>query len=87
MKKPNIGDIVRVDAAGDVFTIGRVFELYDRVDEWWDTAQGENKVALLDALEEYGPEKAASAEWFAMIENVEYDGETMAVASFECEPA
>lgn len=87
MNKPKIGDKVRIvgEQAGDIMMVGVVYAVYDRVDVWWNTASGENKVALLDALDEYGPEVAATAEWYAEVENPDYPGETMAVASFECE--
>jgi hypothetical protein len=85
MRKPKIGEEVRLVGEQITFIHAKVFEIYDDIDVWWDTAVGENKVALMDALEEYGAEKAATAEWYAMVENVEYPGETMAVASFEVE--
>ena len=87
MAKPKVGDVVRLvgDQVGDM-EFGRVYATYDRIDVWWDTGTGENKVALMDALEEYGPELASTATWYAEVENTEYQGETMAVASFECRP-
>jgi len=86
MRKPSIGDIVKLVGTqvepweGEAF---RVYAVYDRIDVWWDTATGENKVALLDALDVYGREKASTAEWYVEVESVESDGVTLAVASFE----
>jgi hypothetical protein len=90
MNKPQIGDIVKLvgdQTEGFQDDTWRVYATYDDIDSWWDTATGENKVALMDALAEYGEEKAKTAEWYAEVENITAPGETMAVASFECEPA
>lgn len=86
MEKPNVGDKVRLVGEGmnDMAT-GIVLEVYDSIDVWWDTAMGENKVTLMDYLEQ-NPEKAATATWYAIVENAEFPGETVAVASFECKP-
>lgn len=90
MDKPKVGDKVRLvldmrEVTG--WDIVRVDAVYDPpIEKWWDTPTGENKVSLMDALEQYGPEKAATATWYAEISNVEHEGESMAVASFECEP-
>jgi len=86
--KPKIGDKVRLvgEEIDSIFDVGRVFEVHDSINEWWDTAHGEDKMGLMDSLEMYGPKKAATAKWYAIVENVEYPAETMAVASFECEP-
>lgn len=85
--KPEVGQLVRVigEEAIEMFRIGRIVAVYDTIEEWWVTPTGENKVALMDALEEYGPDKAQTAEWCAEIVNVDYDSESMAVASFEVE--
>lgn len=87
MKKPNIGDLVSLkgDQIDGTFVLGRVVATYDSIDVWWDS-DGEDKMALLEALGQYGPEKAATAEWYAVVDNAEYPGESMAVASFECDP-
>lgn len=89
MKKPNIGDKVKLvgeQMPDEEMGVAVVTATYDRIDVWWDTAAGESKVALMDALDAYGPEKAATAEWYAEVEVAE-EGGTLAVASFECEPA
>ena len=85
MDKPQVGDLVRItsDADGATFTVGRVYATYDKIDVWWETPTGENKVALMDLYDE---EKLATAKWFAEVENADDGGETMAVASFECDP-
>lgn len=88
MDKPKIGDKVRIykeaaEGLGDVITVGTVIEIYDDIDVWWNTAYGESKVALMDALEFYGPRKAATAEWYVMVEDDEDKGSVVALASFE----
>jgi len=86
--KPVPNDVVKINhdiEGAEDFNYGRVLEVFEDISSWWDTTMGENKVALKDALDNYGIEKAATAEWFAIVENVGVPGETMAVASFECE--
>lgn len=85
MNKPKVGDKVRVSGEQmpeDDMGVGTIIAVYDRIDVWWDTASGESKVALMDALDEYGPEKAATATWYAEVDLS--DGGSLAVASFEC---
>jgi len=87
MDKPKIGDRVDVRnlSMDDGMEIGVVLEVYDSIDVWWETASGESKMALEDILAD-NPDLAKKAEWYAVIENADYPGETMAVASFECKP-
>lgn len=87
---PAVGDIVKLTGEQcdtEDFKLGRVLEVYLDKDlgTWWETSSGESKVALMDAIEAYGTEKAAEAEWYVVVANVAYPSETMAVASFECE--
>lgn len=84
MNKPKIGDKIRLVQNMD-FEVGEVFETYDDIKAWWDTSYGEAKMGLTDALELLGEKKASTAEWYAIIENVEQQGEVMAIASFEVE--
>jgi len=90
MNKPKIGDKVRIigeqtDNIGDTGTVAAV---YDTIEEWWDTPTGESKVALMDALDEYGPEKAATAEWYieVTLDEEQTGYSDLALASFEVEP-
>lgn len=82
MDKPKIGDKVRLKGdAAENFEVGIVFEVHESIEPWWDTAHGENKLGLMDMLEEYqGP----PADWYLQLEDVDGNG-TMAVASFEVE--
>jgi hypothetical protein len=89
MTKPKIGQLVKLvgeqidpDMLG---TVCRIVAVYDRIDVWWDTPTGEDKVALMDALEIYGAEKAATATWYAEVVSTVDEGMGQAVASFECE--
>jgi hypothetical protein len=89
MDKPSVGDKLKLIGfhAEPQGAIVEVRAVHDRLDVWWSTATGEDKVALMDVLELYGEALAKSAEWYAEVDMVEAPGESMAVASFEVEPA
>jgi hypothetical protein len=85
MDKPKIGDrVILKGEATDLIESGIVFEVHDSIDEWWDTAHGESKVALMEFLEE-NPELAKLAEWYIQVESDVDRVGIMAVASFEVE--
>lgn len=78
-EKPKIGQIVRVEPneGMDGFTRGRVFAIYDSLDQEWEP--GELAWGMEEVLEHLG----RKADWFACLESVDYPGETVAVANFE----
>jgi hypothetical protein len=83
MTKPNVGDKLKIRSGlHEVMKEVLVLAVYDPpIETWWDD-WGEDKMSLMDMASE---EKLNEAEWFAVVENLEYAGETMAIASFEVE--
>lgn len=89
--KPKEGDIVKVldrisslgDANGQEFW--RVVAVYDhyRFDEpggdWGDDGE------LAWSQKDHDEITGKTGEWYVIVENIKYPGETMSLASYECE--